>query len=128
MSSTAITIADLFPPNNATHNDPHGAEADMLPPSAYPYTNNCEPIKDGSQLLQEDPEPMQEDPEVQVNNFRTEYHPKMGRNLRLDHFEQYGHEKPKLHNPSSNKPWASFCNKLNFELSELMLEAALNHK
>lgn len=71
---------------------------------------------------------MQGEPDAQVDDFCTQYHPKTGRSARVVRFDQYGREEPKLHIPTDKKPWISFRTKLNFEFSELMLEAALNRK
>ncbi|KZP18965.1 hypothetical protein FIBSPDRAFT_692616, partial [Athelia psychrophila] len=64
----------------------------------------------------------------QVDDFCTQYHPKTGCSARVVQFDQYGHEEPKLHIPTDKNPWISFRTKLNLELSELMLKAALNRK
>lgn len=51
--------------------------------------------------------------------------------MRVDQFSDYGREEPEPQvqpADANRKPWAPFRTRLDFELSELMLEAALNRQ
>ncbi|KAF7980011.1 hypothetical protein HWV62_40118 [Athelia sp. TMB] len=66
--------------------------------------------------------------EALPDDIRTEYHPQSRREPKVARFEDYGrqaseHREQELRNAI---PWEPYQTRLDFELSELMLEAALN--
>jgi hypothetical protein len=70
-----------------------------------------------------------EDDVPQIDDFRTEYHPSSGRPPILQRFEDYGQHNPSIAvTPSDERPWEPFRSRLDFEIAELALEAALNKK
>lgn len=73
--------------------------------------------------------PPSEAHEPRLDDFRTEYHPKASRPTRVDHFEDYGRSEyqPPSKPPISN-PWTPFRTRLDFELADLILNAALNRQ
>ncbi|KAI0035349.1 hypothetical protein K488DRAFT_43506 [Vararia minispora EC-137] len=66
-------------------------------------------------------------PQYQIDDIRTEYHPRSGRQTETVHFDDYG-RKQTLSNPvPTAEPWKpSFKTREDFELAEIMLEACMN--
>jgi hypothetical protein len=65
--------------------------------------------------------------DLQFDDIRTEFHPASGKEPVITHFEDYGHaEEFAYKNPPDPRPWAPFESRLDFEIAELILFAALN--
>lgn len=70
-------------------------------------------------------------PSYEVDNFKTEYHPKVGRGGPvIQHFEDFTCEPPPIDFSKLNfKPWLpAFKTRLDFELAEFVLGADLNER
>lgn len=79
-------------------------------------------------------EPPVESWENRPDDIRTEYHPTSCRDPKLARFEDYGRESHEEQERDSERPeqlrnavpWYPYRTRLDFDLSELMMEAALN--
>lgn len=66
-------------------------------------------------------------PGLKPDDIKVEYHPNSGRQPVIHHFEDYGRKNsddPDL--PVEREPWRPFESRLDYEVAELALEAALN--
>ncbi|KAF7967708.1 hypothetical protein HWV62_33335 [Athelia sp. TMB] len=74
--------------------------------------------------------PLPEPLETRKDDIRTEYHPKTGCAACVAHFDEYGREETTSSTRSIDEtPWAPFFRtRLDFELAEVMQEAALNRE
>jgi hypothetical protein len=62
-----------------------------------------------------------------LDDFRTEFHPSSKKASVTVSFEQYGQEQPfAYHHHPDQQPWAPFRTRLDFEIADLILEAALS--
>lgn len=61
----------------------------------------------------------------EFGDVKTEYHPNSGLEPKTERFEDYMQNRPPPVIPES-EPWKPFRSRLDFEVSELILEAALN--
>lgn len=80
-------------------------------------------------------EPPVESWENRPDDIRTEYHPTSHRDPKLARFEDYGRESHEQERDSelpeqlrNAVPWYPYRTRLDFDLSELMMEAALNQR
>jgi hypothetical protein len=65
--------------------------------------------------------------DIRFDDIRTEFHPASGKEPVIAHFEDYGRAEEFAYNdPPSQQPWAPFESRLDFEIAELILLAALN--
>jgi hypothetical protein len=65
--------------------------------------------------------------DIRFDDIRTEFHPASGKEPVVAHFEDYGHTKEFTYtDPPNLRPWAPFQSRLDFEIAELILLAALN--
>lgn len=66
--------------------------------------------------------------ELEVDDMRTEYHPKTGRSPVTVHFDEYGKDEktPFDDGPPDSEPWKPFRTRLDFDVADFALEAALN--
>jgi hypothetical protein len=79
--------------------------------------------------LPSSPEPKVAEPGLQYDDIRTEFHPASGKDPVIEHFKDYGRAKDFAYNdPPNPKPWAPFESRLDFEIAELILLAALNRE
>jgi hypothetical protein len=63
----------------------------------------------------------------QLDDFRTEFHPASGKAPIIAHFDDYGcSQQFKYNKPPDRTPWSPFKTRLDFEIAELILLAALN--
>lgn len=61
-----------------------------------------------------------------LNDIKIEYHPSSGRSASISSFEDYDRERqPRPISPEQH-PWKPFRSRLDFEIAEVALEAALN--
>lgn len=68
---------------------------------------------------------------LREDDIRTSYHPKSGRPTVTKHFEDYGHDENGAEHakrPVNQEPWRPFRCRLDFEVSELALDAKLNRR
>ncbi|KAG2753584.1 hypothetical protein P692DRAFT_201705525 [Suillus brevipes Sb2] len=76
------------------------------------------------------PENVPPQPAVHIahpHEFKTEFHPRSGRETLLQTFEEFGVASEALKAPPADKkPWRPFRSRGDFEFSEIALEAALN--
>ncbi|PIL22890.1 hypothetical protein GSI_15586 [Ganoderma sinense ZZ0214-1] len=74
------------------------------------------------------PPPPPSPPPYQVDDFKTEYHPKANREPVIQHFEEFTREAPPIDFSKLNyEPWLpAFRTRLDFELAEFTLGADLN--
>ncbi|KAG2029665.1 hypothetical protein BDR03DRAFT_880244 [Suillus americanus] len=76
------------------------------------------------------PENVQPQPAVHIahpHEFKTEFHPRSGREPLLQAFEEFGVTSETLKEPPADEaPWRPFRSRGDFEFSEIALEAALN--
>ncbi len=68
--------------------------------------------------------------EYKLDNIRTVYHPSSGRPTQIAHFEDYHLSSAFQHiePPINPHPWRPFASRHDFELAELVLDAALNER
>lgn len=59
------------------------------------------------------------------DDILTEYHPSSGRAARLQPMKDYG-RRTSMEAAPEERPWVPFRTRIDFEISELILEAALN--
>lgn len=60
------------------------------------------------------------------DDFRTQYHPHSERATAFAPFDEYGKESDSLKSPPvSSEPWSPFPHRLDFDIGELIHEAAL---
>ncbi|KAI0030092.1 hypothetical protein K488DRAFT_54986 [Vararia minispora EC-137] len=65
--------------------------------------------------------------QYQLDDIRTEYHPRSGRDTETVHFDDYGRKQTLSEPVPAAKPWKpSFKTREDFELAEIMLEACVN--
>ena len=65
--------------------------------------------------------------DLRFDDIQTEFHPASGKEPVITHFEDYGHAEEFAYNdPPNQQPWAPFESRLDFEIAELILLAALN--
>ncbi|KAI0033052.1 hypothetical protein K488DRAFT_48524 [Vararia minispora EC-137] len=65
--------------------------------------------------------------QYQLDDIRTEYHPRSGRETETVHFDDYGRKQTPPDSIPAAKPWKpSFETREDFELTEIMLEACMN--
>lgn len=116
--SRTVTRADRVVSAETSGNfvvsDYHVVEVDTASLPAPDESNSQEPLDDDWQTCHDD--------------IRTEYHPRSGRSTKTARFQDYGQE---VHNKpeqlQNTRPWHPYRSRLDFDLSELMMEAALNH-
>ncbi len=65
-------------------------------------------------------------PRPDVTYIHTEYHPSSGRDSREDLLEEYQAREEKSNVDFDDSPWHPFKSKIDFELAEFILQAALN--
>lgn len=67
--------------------------------------------------------------QVEPDDIQTEYHPRSGRDTGIARFQDYGQEAHNLPKQlRDGVPWHPYETRLDFDFSELMLEAALNRE
>lgn len=68
--------------------------------------------------------------EPQIDDIRTEYHPRSGRAPVIASFEQFGKTETLVDTepPVNMCPWTPFRTRLDFEMAEFILDAALNER
>src|ERR1700722_3856232 len=66
--------------------------------------------------------------QLEIDDIRTEYHPKSGRRNKTERFHKYKRSvAPENVSPPQNKePWRPFISREDFEFAEVVLDAALN--
>lgn len=63
--------------------------------------------------------------EPEIGHVRTQYHPHSHRAPKIQTFGEYMEDSPPLVTPEE-EPWKPFRSRLDFEVAEVVLEAALN--
>ncbi|KAF7973288.1 hypothetical protein HWV62_15663 [Athelia sp. TMB] len=122
MDGTSVRAAD-----NQSH--PSDSHQDSLQPQYTEPADDAE-FLDFSGSPNEPTTSLPEPLETRKDDIRTEYHPRTGRAARVARFDEYGREEttPSTR-PIDETPWAPFFRtRLDFELAEVMQEAALNRE
>lgn len=119
--SDASVVAPLHynaDPNDSPYLD---ADSDILPDHATsesPLQHATSPLQHARRSPTLD-EPL-------LNDIKIEYHPSSGRGTSILSFEDYDNERQPRPMPPAQHPWKPFRSRLDFEISEVALEAALN--
>ncbi|KAF8066566.1 hypothetical protein FPV67DRAFT_1196119 [Lyophyllum atratum] len=119
-----VNASDELPP---PHFAPHVRVDD---PAPYPVENHEEtttpPSRPASPAPISSPDPDSYIPVL--NDIKTEYHPSSRIPTKIESFVDYNTSRVPDPIPPEDKPWEPFRSRLDFEVSELALEAALSRK
>ncbi|KAG1896435.1 uncharacterized protein F5891DRAFT_1193009 [Suillus fuscotomentosus] len=80
-------------------------------------------LSDASMATNVEPPPV---PIEQPYKFKTEFHPRSGRQTLYQRFEEFGITPETQVLPAEQEPWRPFQSRADFEFSEIALDAALN--
>lgn len=129
----------MKPGPSAPYDEPngYGASQDHISSPIYPSPDDEAPLtrtasndSDAHAIIDSDsdaPDAPLPPPNVQLHDIKTEFHPTSGRPTKIVAFEDYAHDNLPDTIPQDKCPWAPFESRLDFEIAELSLEAALNH-
>jgi len=69
------------------------------------------------------------EPSIQINDIKTIYHQNSGREDEISHFSDYNTKPSQQQSDwTDSKPWFPFQRRIDFEIAEFALKAALNHE
>lgn len=102
---------------------------DVAPPS--PIGSN---ESDASSIIIDTPSTIIDGPDSDIltrppelDSIKIEFHPASGRPAKITSFGDYGRDHYPDPIPPDRRPWTPFQSRIDFEIAELSLEAALNH-
>lgn len=94
----------------------------------YPWLNDAAPPIPTTPIDSDAPDIPIPRPNFELHDIKIEYHPTSGRPTTIISFDDYaGRDHFPDPIPLDTHPWAPFQSRLDFEIAELSLEAALNH-